>query len=153
MWPGEQLLEALDVCDATGAPWPIAAAWAAASPSTASQATRRSAVLDRGPVGLVAAHVLVGTLSGKYLDDPNGPGRAGRDNNPVARRGKDLAMRLAELGSEWGLPAAHLAIAYALGHPNLASVLFGATSPEQVLLQRRGRGDVRHTRRRPTRRD
>ena len=30
------------------------------------------------------------------------------------------------------MPAAHLAIAYALGHPNLASVLFGATGAEQV---------------------
>ena len=73
-----------------------------------------------------------GRCSGKYLDDANAPGRAGGDDNPVARRGKEIAARLAELGGEWGLPTAHLAIAYALGHPNLASILFGATSPEQV---------------------
>ena len=98
----------------------------------ASDPTIRAA-LDRGPIGLVAAHVLAGgTLSGKYLDDPNAPGRAGGDDNPVARRGKEIAVPLAALGGEWGLPTAHLAIAYALGHPNLASILFGATSPEQV---------------------
>jgi aryl-alcohol dehydrogenase-like predicted oxidoreductase len=134
MWSGEQLSEALDVCDATGAPRPVAAQMGCslAEHRQATDPTIRAA-LDRGPIGLVAAHVLAGgTLSGKYLDDPNGPGRAGGDDNPVARRGKELAVRLAELGDDWGFPAAHLAIAYALGHPNLASILFGATSPEQV---------------------
>ena len=134
MWSGEQLLEALDVCDATGAPRPVAAQMGCslAEHGQASDPTIRAA-LDRGPIGLVAAHVLAGgVLSGKYLDDPNGPGRAGHDDSPVARRGKDLAVHLAELANEWGVPTAHLAIAYAFGHPNLASVLFGATSPEQV---------------------
>ena len=134
MWSGEALSEALDVCDATGAPRPVAAQMGCslAEHSQPSDPTTRAA-LDRGPIGLVAAHVLAGgTLSGKYLDDPARPGRAGGDDNPVARRGKQIAARLAALGDAWGMATSHLAIAYALGHPNLASVLFGATSPDQV---------------------
>ena len=36
------------------------------------------------------------------------------------------------LGAAWGVATAHLALAYALGHPNLASIVFGATDPDQV---------------------
>jgi aryl-alcohol dehydrogenase-like predicted oxidoreductase len=134
MWSGEALSEALDVCDATGAPRPVAAQMGCslAEHRQASDPTIRAA-LDRGGVGLVAAHVLAGgTLSGKYLDDPRHRGRAGDDDTPVARRGKEIARRLAELGKAWGMQTSHLAIAYALDHPNLASVLFGATTPDQV---------------------
>ena len=135
MWSGEQLTEALDVCDATGAPRPVAAQMSCslAEHRQASDPTI-GAALDRGPIGLVAAHVLAGgTLSGKYLDDPNRPGRAANDDNPLARRGKEIATRLAELGGEWG---------HADGPPGdrlrprppatWRSILFGATSPEQV---------------------
>ena len=134
MWSGEALAAALDVCDATGAPRPVAAQMGCslAEHHQASDPTIRAA-LDRGPIGLVAAHVLAGgTLSGKYLDDPDRPGRAGRDDTPVARRGREIAARLAVLGAAWGVATAHLALAYALGHPNLASIVFGATDPEQV---------------------
>ncbi len=134
MWPGEALAAALDVCDATGAPRPVAAQMGCslAEHRQASDPTIRAA-LDSGPIGLVAAHVLAGgTLSGKYLDDPGRPGRAGRDDTPVARRGREIAARLAVLGAAWGVATAHLALAYALGHPNLASIVFGATDPEQV---------------------
>ena len=134
MWSGVALSEALDVCDATGAPRPVAAQMGCslAEHSQPSDPTTRAA-LDRGPIGLVAAHVLAGgTLSGKYLDDPARPGRAAGDDSGVTRRGKQIASALASLGDAWGIATSHLAIAYALGHPNLASVLFGATSPEQV---------------------
>ena len=32
-----------------------------------------------------------------------------------------------------GVPASHVAFAYALLHPGLASVVFGATTPQQVV--------------------
>jgi L-glyceraldehyde 3-phosphate reductase len=134
MWPGEALAAALDVCDATGAPPPVAAQMGCslAEHRQATDPTIRAA-LDRGPIGLVAAHVLAGgSLSGKYLDDPARPGRAGNDDTPVARRGREIAALLAELGTAWGVATAHLALAFALGHPNLASIVFGATDPEQV---------------------
>ena len=59
-------------------------------------------------------------------------GAAGMDDSPVASRGREIAPRLAELGTAWGVATVHLAFAYALGHPNLASIVFGATHPDQV---------------------
>jgi aryl-alcohol dehydrogenase-like predicted oxidoreductase len=50
----------------------------------------------------------------------------------MAARGKELALRLGSLAAEWDVPTAHLAFAYALDQPHLATVLFGATSAEQV---------------------
>jgi aryl-alcohol dehydrogenase-like predicted oxidoreductase len=37
-----------------------------------------------------------------------------------------------ELAREWNVTPASLAFSFALSHPRLASVLFGATTPEQV---------------------
>ncbi len=134
MWSGEQVAEALDVCAATGAPAPVAAQMAC-SLVEHHQATDPAmrAALDRGGIGLVAAYVLAGgTLTGKYLQ--GGHGRASSDDSPVIRRGRELAPRLVELAQRWGVPATHLAFAYALEHPNLASVVFGATSPDQLRM-------------------
>ena len=134
MWTGDDLVAALDVCDATGTPYPVAAQMACSLADTrqSSDATILAA-LDRGGIGLVAAHVLAGgTLSGKYLD-PTASGRAGDDDSPVAERGRQIAGPLAMLAGEWGVPPSHLAIAFALAHPNLASVLIGATRPAQVV--------------------
>jgi len=132
MWTAEQLAQAVDVCTGTGAPPPVAAQMAC---SIAEPAIARAPVmldvLSRSGIGLVAASALAGgTLSGKYLE-----GRAGRstgDESPTAVRGKQVAAVLATLAAEWGVTAADLAFAYALDHPNLASVVFGATSPAQV---------------------
>jgi aryl-alcohol dehydrogenase-like predicted oxidoreductase len=85
------------------------------------------AVLSRARIGLVAAYVLAGgTLTGKYADG-DVVGRARDDDSAVIARGKQVAPRLSALAGEWRIAPAHLAFAYALDHPNLASVLFGAT--------------------------
>lgn len=84
------------------------------------------AALGAGGLGLVASSALNGgTLSGKYLQ--GGSGRASDDPGDV-----DLARALVELGVEWGVQPAQLALAFVLDHPLLASLLFGATSPEQL---------------------
>jgi aryl-alcohol dehydrogenase-like predicted oxidoreductase len=132
MWTAAQLAEAVDVCDRKGVPRPVAAQMAC-SLADHTQATDPAmrATLTAGRIGLVASYVLAGgTLTGKYLD--GGTGRAEHDDSPVHARGKQLAEPLAALAAEWGVTATHLAFCYALDHPNLASVLFGATSPEQV---------------------
>ena len=132
MWSGTQLAEAVEVCDREGLPPPVAAQMACslAEHSQASDPMMR-ATLTSARIGLVAAYVLAGgTLTGKYLD--GGSGRAQDDDAPVAVRGRQLAESLDRLATEWGVAATHLAFCYALDHPNLASVLFGATSPEQV---------------------
>ena len=133
MWSGRRLAEALDVCDATGAPRPVAAQMACSLVDVrqSGDASIRAA-LDRGPLGLVAAHVLAGgALTGKYRD-PAADGRAAGDDTPGARRARQIGASLAALADAWGVPASHLAIAFALDHPNLASVLLGATRPAQV---------------------
>jgi L-glyceraldehyde 3-phosphate reductase len=133
MWSATQLAEAVEVCDRTGVPRPVAAQMACslADHSQAGDPDMR-AVLTRAGIGLVAAYVLAGgTLTGKYAG-ADATGRARDDDSPVLARGKRLAPRLVELAGEWGIAPVHLAFAYALDHPNLASVLFGATSPDQV---------------------
>ena len=133
MWSAAQIDEALEICAATGVAPPVAAQMSCslAEHGQSGDESMR-AVLTRGNIGLVAAYVLAGgTLSGKY-DDGAAVGRAAADDSPLARRGKGIAGPLAALAREWGVPTSHLAFAYALGHPNLASIVFGATTPEQV---------------------
>ena len=132
MWSGRRLAAALDVCDATGAPYPIAAQMACSlADHRQSGDPEVNGALARGGIGLVAAYTLAGgTLTGKYAS--GGTGRSADDSSPAAARGKEIAVRLAAMAAEWGVPTAHLAFAYALGHPHLATVLFGATSADQV---------------------
>jgi aryl-alcohol dehydrogenase-like predicted oxidoreductase len=133
MWSAAQLAEAVAVSEQTGVPAPVAAQMACslADHAQADDPDMR-AVLTRSGIGLVAAYVLAGgTLTGKYAD-ADATGRARDDDSPVVARGKRVARRLTELAGEWGIAPVHLAFAYALDHPNLASVLFGATSPDQV---------------------
>jgi aryl-alcohol dehydrogenase-like predicted oxidoreductase len=88
-------------------------------------------VLADADIGLVASYVLAGgTLTGKYLRGETG--RAEADETPAAVTGKQRAAAVVELAREWGVTPASLAFSFALAHPRLASVLFGATSPEQL---------------------
>ena len=152
MWSGEALSEALDVCDATGAQRPVAAQMGCslADHRQPSDPTTLAA-LDRGPIGLVAAHVLAGgTLSGKYLDDPARPGRAARDDNPVTQ------PRHADHG-----PAPHARRGLGHGHvrpgdrlrprpPEPGQRRVRRDQPGTGAGQRPRRRDVRRPRRRPT---
>jgi L-glyceraldehyde 3-phosphate reductase len=89
------------------------------------------AVLLDADIGLVASYVLAGgTLTGKYLHGESG--RAQADSSPAAVAGKGRAAAVVELAREWNVSPASLAFSFALSHPRLASVLFGATTPEQL---------------------
>ncbi|HET9729706.1 MAG TPA: aldo/keto reductase, partial [Acidimicrobiia bacterium] len=131
-WTAGQHHEALDVCHQLGAPAPVAAQLATSLVNHAAPddpEMRRA--FERGPIGLVAAYVLAGgSLTGKYLRGEHG--RADRHESPDTRAGKELAPAVAALADQWGVPTAHVAFAYAFSHPYLASVLFGASSPEQL---------------------
>lgn len=133
MWTAEQHHMALDVCDRVGAPPPVAAQMATSLVDHAGPVDpemRRA--FDRGGIGLVASYVLAGgTLTGKYLRGANGRA-AGDDDPPALAAGKRLAERVVALADEWGVPPSHVAFAYAFGHPNLASVVFGASSADQL---------------------
>ena len=131
-WPADQLTEAVQAARSLGVPLPAAAQlpyslvradWV--------QDPMMEAVLADADIGLVASYVLAGgTLTGKYVRGESG--RADADNNPAVVAGKQRATALVDLAAEWNVSPASLAFSFALSHPRLASVLFGATSPEQL---------------------
>ncbi len=136
MWSAAQHNEALDACAATGVPPPAAAQMATSlvdHDGPDDPEMRRA--FDRGPIGLVASYVLAGgTLTGKYAagHGAGAGGRADDDQSPAITRGKQLAPAVVEMGQRWGIPASHVAFAYAFMHPNLASIVFGASSVAQL---------------------
>jgi aryl-alcohol dehydrogenase-like predicted oxidoreductase len=131
-WPADQLVEAVRAARQLGVALPAAAQlpysliradWV--------QDPVMEGVLADADIGLVASYVLAGgTLTGKYLRGETG--RAEADETPAAVTGKQRAAAVVELAREWGVTPASLAFSFALAHPRLASVLFGATSPEQL---------------------
>ena len=88
--------------------------------------------LSASGAGVVASYVMAGgVLTGKY--DDGGTGRAaGEIDDPRISAARECGKRLRALGEELGTNPAALAIAFALGNPAVASVLFGATAPEQI---------------------
>jgi aryl-alcohol dehydrogenase-like predicted oxidoreductase len=133
-WPAALLAEATMVAIATGVPPPCAA-------QLAYSLVRRSPVedkqtieaLDAGGTSVVSSFTLDGgALTGKY----SGAGAKGRlsDGRENARHAAAFraSTELAALAQRLGTQTAPLAIAFALLNPRVASVLFGATQPEQV---------------------
>jgi L-glyceraldehyde 3-phosphate reductase len=92
------------------------------------------AALDGCGVSVVASAVLAGgALSGKYRRGAHPDGRlAGAVDAPRLAPALQAAERLGTLADELGATPAALAVAFALSNPAVASVLFGATSAEQV---------------------
>ena len=90
-------------------------------------------VLDASGAGLIASFSLAaGVLSGKYLTGPVAGRAAGTLDDPRVAPAAAAARDLASLATRLGTTPATLALAFPFTHPALASVLFGATSPEQV---------------------
>ena len=92
-----------------------------------------TAALDAGDIRVVASYSLAGgALSGKYAD----PAATGRISARIDGRDYSAALaagsRLNVLAEELGAPPAALAIAFSLSNPRVATVLFGATSAQQV---------------------
>jgi L-glyceraldehyde 3-phosphate reductase len=133
-WAPGQIAEAARVAAQTGVPAPCAAQMAY---SVVARATLEDPEMDTAlgaaGAGVVATAVMAGgALTGKYA----GAGATGRlaerredpDLRPALRAAEALRTEAAALETT---PAA-LAIAFALSHPRVVSVLFGATRPEQV---------------------
>ncbi len=132
-WSAAALDEAVTAARSLGAPLPAAAQlpYSLAHRGWVEDPAME-AVLDDASAGLVASYVLAGgTLTGKY-----GRGETGRSTvdgrTPAEVGGDRQAGALVELAQEWGVTPTSLAFSFALSHPRLASVLFGATSPEQL---------------------
>ena len=132
-WPAGELGSAVQAARSLGAPLPAAAQlpYSLVRPDWVED-PEMEAVLADADIGLVASYVLAGgTLTGKYLSGESGRAAAD-DTTPAIVAGKARAAALVALADEWGVPPASLAFSFALSHPRLASVLFGATSPEQL---------------------
>ena len=82
---------------------------------------------------MVASYVLAGgILTGKYIS-PGAMGRmADQLDAPQWEDAVAVADELQARAAEEGTTAAALAIAFALSNPDVATVLFGATTAEQV---------------------
>jgi len=133
-WSPELLVEAAEVARASGVPQPCVAQlpynviW-----RSSVEGAAESAALSETGVNVVASAVLVyGALTGKYAD-PDASGRlAERRADPFYEEAFAAAPALADLAEGFSTTPAALAVAFALAGPRVASVLFGATEPEQV---------------------
>jgi aryl-alcohol dehydrogenase-like predicted oxidoreductase len=82
---------------------------------------------------VVAAYCLAGgVLTGKYDGDPNAGRATGQLDQPMFADAVKASAPLADLARRLATTPAALAVAFALGNPEVATVLFGATSPDQV---------------------
>ena len=132
-WHAELVARAAQVASDAGIAAPCAAqlVYSLASHEVVESDSMGS-VLDLAGTSVVASSVLAGgALSGKYTRGERGR-LSGRLEAPRRRRAVQVGQRLSEVAGELQATPAQLALVFALTGPRIASVLFGATSPEQV---------------------
>jgi aryl-alcohol dehydrogenase-like predicted oxidoreductase len=133
-YPPALLEEAAEAARRAGVPPPCATqlAYSLAYRQDVEDPAQEAALRKAGAV-VVASYVLQGgTLTGKYAD-PNAKGRmAGKLDDERSQAGIALAPKLGAFAERLGAAPSAVAIAFALLNPNVATVLFGATSPAQV---------------------
>jgi aryl-alcohol dehydrogenase-like predicted oxidoreductase len=132
-WEADRFMQAVRAAQEPGVPQPCAAQL----PYSLVQrdwveSEAMSAALDGSGAPVVASYAMAGgVLTGKY--DAGGSGRADAElTDPRVAAARELGQRVRALAEELGHSPAALAIAFALAHPRVATVLFGATSPEQI---------------------
>ncbi len=133
-WPAERAAAAGRIAGEQGVPAPCAAQLpynlVARDWVEGPEMTEALALCD---ARVVASFVLAGgALTGKYAT-PGATGRlSGELDSPRAQEALALVEPLRALAAEAGTTPAALAMAFALANDRVASVLFGATTPEQV---------------------
>jgi aryl-alcohol dehydrogenase-like predicted oxidoreductase len=138
-WPADLVIEASQVAEREGLP-PMVANQLAYSLVSRSPVEDSDMVGALGACGasVVASYVLAGgVLTGKYAAGATSPqaskGRAvGLLDDPRVAPAVRASRQLVALGRTLSADPAALAIAFALMNPMVATVLFGATRPEQV---------------------
>jgi aryl-alcohol dehydrogenase-like predicted oxidoreductase len=132
-WTPQQIRQGAHVAADLGMPGPCAA-------QLPYSLVRRDWVEDPAQVdalreaeaSVVSSYTLAGgTLSGKYAGGEGGRMEAARDE-PDWQHAFRTGEELRRFADERGESPAALAIAFALANPIVASVLFGATRPEQI---------------------
>jgi aryl-alcohol dehydrogenase-like predicted oxidoreductase len=152
-WPASMLQEASAIATRQGGPQPGAAQlpYSVVQRSPVEDADM-GAALDACGAPVVASYVLAGgLLTGKYDADPTAGRAAGTLDTPASRTALEAARRLRQVADSLGASPAAVAVAFALAHPRVATVLLGATSPGQLaenvaaldVLQRVGADELR----------
>jgi aryl-alcohol dehydrogenase-like predicted oxidoreductase len=133
-WEADPLMEAVRSAKRQGVQQPCAAQlpYSLVAREWVESIEMRAA-LEAAGAGVVASFVMAGgVLTGKY--DAGGSGRAdGELDTPRVAAAREQGRRLRALAPEVGCTPAALAIAFALSNPAVATVLFGATSGEQIV--------------------
>jgi aryl-alcohol dehydrogenase-like predicted oxidoreductase len=139
-WPAARVAEAGRIAHELGVPPPCAAQlpYSLVAREWVEGPEMTEALELRG-ASVIASYVLAGgILSGKYAE----PGATGRMSGELesARSQPAVAVveRLRALATKLDTTPAALAVAFALANEKVASVLFGATSPEQIRENARG---------------
>lgn len=133
-WQPEQIAEAARISAAEGLTRPCAAQlpYSLAYPKFVEDEVMVDA-LDAAGARVVASAVLAGgALTGKYAAGTSGGRLSGERDNPRWQRAFEVGERLRALADEMDTTPSRLAIAFCLMNSNVASVLFGATTPEQI---------------------
>jgi aryl-alcohol dehydrogenase-like predicted oxidoreductase len=133
-WTVDELRDAVRLATDAGVPLPCAAQLPYNIVLTSVvEDTQLVELLEASGIGVVASAVLAGgALTGKYVE-PAARGRIGANlDSPQLQSALAAGDRLRDLAAGLGEPPAALAISFALANPHVASVLFGATTPEQV---------------------
>jgi len=134
-WAAADLAEAAREAGRQGVPMPAAVQlpYSLVRRSPVEDPDTGDALAASGASIVASATLAAGALTGKYASGTaNGRIENERDD-PKHAPALAAANELTSLGAQLGAPPAQLAIAFALSHPNVASVLFGATTPAQIV--------------------
>jgi len=133
-WPGEKLLELSRIATRDGLPQPCAAQlpYSLVRRDWVEGDEMQSALAASGAPVVASYSLAGGVLSGKYDTDPQSGRAAGSLDQPMYASAAVAARRLGDLARRLDTKSAPLAVAFALANRDVATVLFGATKPEQV---------------------
>ena len=134
-WPADAIAEVSAIAVRHGLPQPCAAQLPYSLVQHAPvEDDRMVEALNGCRASVVASFVLAGgVLTGKYHDDPATGRAVGTLEEPRVAAAAAVGAELRELAVTLDTSASALAIAFTLANPMVASVLFGATTAQQVL--------------------
>jgi aryl-alcohol dehydrogenase-like predicted oxidoreductase len=131
-WQAAQIAEAVDVAARQGVPGPCAAQLPY-SVVTREWVESPEYIAALQGISIVASAVLEnGALTGRYARAGAGGRLEELRDDPRRARAFRAGEELTALADEFGATPAALALAFALTDAKVATVLFGASTPEQV---------------------
>ena len=133
-WTPELMEQAWQIADRAGSAGPTATQppYSLVKRDVVEDPEMELVAAQRG-IAIVASYALAGgVLTGKYDRAPDAGRAAGQLDAPRYAAGIAAGRDLAALAAELGRDPAQLAMAYVLVNPSVTTLLFGATTGEQV---------------------